>query len=271
MISFRAFFASTLIAFTALTSAFADNTALEQKLESQYALTKTTADRSDIVTAGAVLVLQKDNLLMNKISASIPPTNTYKDGKFSQGLMGALACKWCRKFPGSSQTPTDNRFFVKGEKFWVTKIEIKEDGVVFDLYTDPISDERYYSLLKFPFPKGSTPDPDKILSEVAEVVTVQADDASNGQQGAGKDQQAAPAAAPAPAAPAAAMAPIAAPPPPTDAPPAQPKTIAVGQTKDMVTANFGQPSKVVKLANKEIDYYPDMKVTFVKDKVTDVQ
>jgi hypothetical protein len=49
-------------------SAFADNAALQQKLESQYALTKTTADRNDIVAAGSVLVLQKDNLLMNKVS-----------------------------------------------------------------------------------------------------------------------------------------------------------------------------------------------------------
>ena len=36
-------------------------------------------------------------------------------------------------------------------------------------------------------------------------------------------------------------------------------------------AIFGQPSKVVKLGTKEIDVYPDMKVTFVNNKVTDVQ
>jgi hypothetical protein len=67
------------------------------------------------------------------------------------------------------------------------------------------------------------------------------------------------------------MAPIAPPPPPADAPPPAPKTIALKQTKDEVVANFGQPTKVVKLGTKEIDYYPDMKVTFVNSKVTDVQ
>jgi len=64
-----------------------------------------------------------------------------------------------------------------------------------------------------------------------------------------------------------AMAPIAPPPPP----PAAPKTIALGQTKDEVAAILGQPDKVANLGTKEIDYYPDMKITFVKGKVTDIQ
>jgi hypothetical protein len=73
------------------------------------------------------------------------------------------------------------------------------------------------------------------------------------------------------AAPAAAMAPIAAPPPPVDTPPPAPKTIALHQTKDEVVAIMGQPTKIVKLGTKEIDYYADMKVTFVGGKVADVQ
>lgn len=36
-------------------------------------------------------------------------------------------------------------------------------------------------------------------------------------------------------------------------------------------ATFGQPQKVANLGAKEIYYYPDMKVTFVNGKVTDVQ
>jgi hypothetical protein len=54
-------------------------------------------------------------------------------------------------------------------------------------------------------------------------------------------------------------------------PPTAPKTISVGQTKDEVLAIFGQPQKVVKLATKEMLYYPDMKVTLVEAKVADVQ
>jgi len=55
------------------------------------------------------------------------------------------------------------------------------------------------------------------------------------------------------------------------APPPPPKTISVGQTRDEVVAAFGQPKKVVKLPTKEMLYYPDMKVTLVEAKVTDVE
>jgi hypothetical protein len=59
-------------------------TAIQKKLESEYALTKTTDDKTDIVTAGAVLVLQKDKLLMVAASSSANPCpNTYKDGKLT--------------------------------------------------------------------------------------------------------------------------------------------------------------------------------------------
>jgi hypothetical protein len=240
---------------------------LQQKLESQYTLTKATADRSDIVTAGAVLVLQKDNLLMYTSSTTAPPTNTYKDGKISQGVFGIAACKWCRKIPGTGSAPNvDSRTFVTGEKFWVTKIDVHDDGVVFEFFSDPINDVRYYGLLKFPYSKGAPPSTDQMMSTIAEVVKVQPADNSGGDSG-----QQAQAPAPPPAAPQPAMAPIAPPPPPTDAPPAAPKTITLGQTKDQVVAIMGQPTKVVKLPTKEIDYYPDMKVTFVGGKVKDVE
>jgi len=55
------------------------------------------------------------------------------------------------------------------------------------------------------------------------------------------------------------------------APPPPPMTISIGQTKDEVVAILGQPRKVVKLATKEMLYYPDMKVTLVEEKVADVQ
>lgn len=58
------------------------------------------------------------------------------------------------------------------------------------------------------------------------------------------------------------------PPPPPDAPP--PKTISLGQTTDEVVATFGQPQKVVKLGAKSMYYYPDMKVTLINGKVSDV-
>ena len=43
---------------------------IQRKMESLYVLTKVTADKSDIVTPGSVLVLHKDGLVMCSIDAS---------------------------------------------------------------------------------------------------------------------------------------------------------------------------------------------------------
>jgi hypothetical protein len=124
-------------------------------------------------------------------------------------------------------------------KFWVTQITTKSDGVYFTLLSDPINDQRYKATLQFPFAKGGTPSLDDVAALVGEVMTIDA-----GEQNQTAQQQ-----APAP----------------------QPKTIAVGQTRDEVVAAFGVPTKVIKLATKEIDIFPDMKVTFVHDKVSNVE
>jgi hypothetical protein len=252
---------------------------VQKKLNAEFALTKITADRSDIVSAGAVLVLHKDGLVMYSTPTDTPPLNTYKDGRVQQSAAGNYFRGLGKGLMhGGNATDLANvpqRKFVAGEKFWVTGINIQQDGVVFNVYSDPFNDVRYYGQLKFPFPKNSIPPADGMAKTVEEVITVQPSDddkAGGDQKDAAPAQSAAaqPATA-APAEPAAPMAPIAPPPPPTDQPPAAPKTISVGQTKDVVVATWGQPTKVVKLASKEIYYYPDMKITFVAGKVSDVQ
>jgi hypothetical protein len=142
-----------------------------------------------------------------------------------------------------------NRAFVSGEKFWLTKVDTLQDGIVLHFLSDSYQDQRYHSTLKVPFPKDSAPTADLALNAVGEVIH--------------KDERGdAPAATP--AAVQAAAAPAAPP------PPVQTKTIALGQTKQQVIALFGSPTKVVQLGTKEIDYFPDMKVTFVQNKVSDV-
>ncbi len=89
---------------------------LQERLDSQFKLTKTTADRSDIVTAGSVLVLQKDGLLMCSLDTNVPPTSTYKNGKISMGFGSDLA--WSMQL-GKSSSEVPQRKFVAGEKFWV--------------------------------------------------------------------------------------------------------------------------------------------------------
>jgi hypothetical protein len=249
-----------------------DNAAdLQKKLNAEFTLTKVTADRSDIVTAGSVLVLHKDGLVMYSTPTETSPMNTYKDGQIqvSQGsALIQLGLKWIKGGGGSavpSQTPQHK--FVSGEKFWVTGIAFQSDAVVFAVYSEPFDDVRYYGQLKFPFPKNSMPSSDSMVRAIEEVITVAP--ADNGDSGPQQSQN-----APAPAQPATppeALAPIAPPPPPADQPAAQTKTIAVGQTRDQVIDTWGQPTKDIKLATKEILIYPDMKVTFVAGKVSGVQ
>jgi|GEM_PF-881070 hypothetical protein len=238
---------------------------LQKRLDSQFKVTKTTTDKSDITTAGAVLVLHKDGLVMYSISNPIPPQSTYKKGKITRNVFGK---NFWRDFGNTMATPGTSvdivqRNFVADEKFWVTKVDVKDDGVVFGLYSDPYDDVRYFGELKFPFPKGSAPPADEELKTIAEAVTVQPDD--NAAENA---PQQPPAQA---AQPEQALAPIPPPPPPPDAPPPPPKTISLGETRDQVVATLGQPQKVVNLGAKEIDYYPDMKVTFLHGKVVNVQ
>src|ERR1700722_414218 len=236
---------------------------LQQKLEAQYALTKTTDDKTDIVTAGAILILQKDKLIMYPTTTQIPPQNTYKDGRLSSGAFGAHQS--IQKF-GSlighappSQLQTASRNFVTGEKFWVTKIDVQPDGVVFTLFTDAIQDVRYYSTLKFVYPKGSTPSTDQVMSTVAEVLKVQPDEDAKSDDKGGDQQQGA------------AGGNANQQPPAEQAPAAPPATGGVGQTVDEVVAILGQPDKIINLGPKQIYVYKDLKVTFVKGKVTDAQ
>jgi hypothetical protein len=248
---------------------------LQSQLEAKYTLTKPTDDKSDIVTAGSVLVLQKDRILMYSTSTQVPPQNTYSAGRLSEGAYGVH--QKMQTFGSMIGHPPPQtiqmRQFVTGEKFWVTKIDVQGDGVVFTLFSDPYQDVRYYSTLKFIYPHGTTPSSDQVLSMVAEVLKVDSDDAAKSDD-SGKQQQAAaggdanqqPAAD---AAPAAAAAPAADPAP--AAPAAPPATVEIGQTPDQVTAILGQPEKIINLGTKQIYVYKDLKVTFVKGKVTDAQ
>ena len=258
---------------------------IQAKLVSQFKLTKSTADRSDIVTPGDVVVLQKDGLMMCSTASPYAFSNTYNNGILSANYNNRAkdaAKSYAKAFGlsrlglggGASVTDSANngcpsRKFVAGEKFWITGIVAQKDGILVSALSDPFGDSRFYAEIKFPFAKGSVPPVDDFVKTFAELITVQpSDDSGNqGDQGdQGNQAAAAPASAPAPAA--APMPDIAPPPPPADAPP---PTIALGQTKSQVTAAFGQPVRMAKLGVKEIYYYKDMKVTFTNGKVSNVE
>jgi hypothetical protein len=244
-------------------------------LEAKYAITKTTDDKTDIVTAGAVLILQKDKLLMYSTTTQAPPQNTYSNGRLSAGAFAAH--EKMQSFGSMIGHPppktVTTRYYVTGEKFWVTRIDTLSDGVVFTLFTDAVQDVRYYCTLKFVYPHGATPTTDQVLSTVGEVLKVQEDEPAKsgdqqqaaagggqdqGQQQGGQDNGQAQAQQPAAEQPA-------------PAPAAPPATVEIGQSPDQVVAILGQPEKIINLGPKQIYVYKDLKVTFVKGKVTDAQ
>ena len=159
-----------------------DQAAIQKALTSQFVLTKTTADGSDIVTPGSILVLHKDGLQMFSIATKIPPTITYKDGKLGMGFGDAfgtdMALSAAHKGANVSNVP--QRKFVAGEKFWITAFLVKDKYVILQVYSDPYQDVRYFGQLKFPYNKKSIPSADDLLKTIAEVMTVEPADNSAG-------------------------------------------------------------------------------------------
>ena len=293
---FSKFVVTAVVGAFSLAQAQGPKGTLEKQLESEYLLTTPTADNTDIVTTGSVLILQKKGLSAGVVSSKVVTQNTYKDGQIKAGAASAV-----RRFgglPGISLVPGvgsvagtaagaagGSRDFVNGEKLYVTKITVDraKNGIVFDLISDSYGDAgRYKASLRFEVPKAALASED--VAQVDPTITqvfkiAPADQAAAAPQGG---QQATAAAAAPQAAPApqrrrlprreAPPAPIAPPPPPPPDPVAvETKSIEVGQTKAQVEAILGKPDKSVKVGTKEIYSYKDLKVTFVNGKMTDAQ
>jgi hypothetical protein len=191
--SFRAFAFAIIASMSSLvlSAQAGDPAVLQQKLYAQFRLTTTTPDRSDIVTPGDVVVIHRPGLLMYAVASPMPPSNTYKNGKISQGwggfgkdLMITMAAPG-----GATATDYPHRQFVPEEKCWVKGVQVQKDGVLFQLYSDPYDGLRYYANLKIPFPnKKEMPPVDAVIQTVAEVLTVVRQD-DQGDQGGQQSQQ----------------------------------------------------------------------------------
>src|SRR5271165_2723076 len=124
---------------TAEQKALIEKILLWERLNSQFKITKITADKSDIVTAGSVVVLEKDGLLMYRLDNTILPTTTYKGGKLSMTMGSRMGTNLALALaqPGADLSNVPQRRFVAGEKFWVTAIFVQESNVMFQFYSDP--------------------------------------------------------------------------------------------------------------------------------------
>jgi len=246
---------------------------LDQQLAARYAVTTPTADNTDIVTPGVILVLEKRGLATGDATSNVVVANSYKDGRIRSGIAGTMSKFSGFGIPGASSNPVGNtasRTFVSGEKVFVTAIQLKGNQIIFSLLSDAYNNVRYKGTLSFEFPKKVIESGDlaKVQQTIDEVFSI--DTSAKTDTNAAPAPDASPQASAAPVAPV--IAPLA-PPPPIGHPGGTPgvATIAMGQTPDQVAAILGQPQKVTKMSGKEIYFYRDLKVTFKNGKVSDVE
>ena len=237
---------------------------LADQLNAQYTMVKMGADSSGpaVVEPGTILIIQKGGILGVPYSdVSIVPTK-YQDGKIQSpnSLMMKGIGHAFSKF-GSSKQQTTHLFQV-GEKVYPSRIDVNQASdkitlgiVACDSCNNTNPPTFFKADLIFQFAKGylATANPPQVMDVIAQVFTV---DDSGGQQdqgGAGQGNQNGQGG------------------PPPNQPPPPPQTIQLGQTIDEVVATLGQPDKIVNLGAKQIYVYKDLKVTFLKGKVSDVQ
>ena len=148
--------------------------AIEQKLFTEFKLARIAADRSEVLTPGDRVVIQKPGLTMYAVASPMPPSYTYKNGRIGRGLMGlGKEVEISMRTPGGTAADYPRRAFTPGEKCWVTGLEVQKDGVVFQLFSDRYEGTRYYANLKIAFPnKKEIPTVDEASQLVAEVLTV---------------------------------------------------------------------------------------------------
>jgi hypothetical protein len=225
---------------------------VEQQLQSQYPPTKLAGDKLRITQPGSVLLVQMNGMFASPLN-EFAFMNTYKDGRIKRSAASALI-----------HDAKTSRELQAGEQVYLLKTEVKDSGIVFSLQSCIACDGSevdpqmaYRASLTFQYPKGylETTDFAQIQRTIGQVFTVAGGGSTDAQPGMDPPtpQVAQPVSQPRPV------------------PQAEPARIALGQTIGEVTANLGQPDKVVDLGSKKIYVYRDLKITFLDGKVSDVQ
>lgn len=250
-----------------------DAASLQSQLTAKYKPVKLGEDSTGVavIEAGTILDIKKGGILSYPTSNARPFASTYKDGT----IHAPGSVKIPSWMPHASSVPGqvgDTKFLTVGEKVYVTKIEVQEKDkvAIFIIECDTCNNVQDPSLRRaqvlFQYPKGylASADVGQVSDVIEQVLTPDTGGDSSQQQGQqgqdnqqpGQDAQGQPAQQ-------------------QDAAPAQPAqpppTIQLGQTPDQVIAIMGQPDKIVDLKTKQIYVYKDLKVTFVKGKVSDVE
>jgi hypothetical protein len=231
---------------------------LDEQLSAQYTLVKLGTDSggTSVLEPGTVLEIEKAGVL------SLPPAaNTFCSSKHQDGSIHAPN-RFC-----TTLLKTKSSYFEVGQKVYPSKltVDLKKERVLFGVVacdscngTNPPT--FYKAEVIFQFRKGylqhaSASEIEDTLGEVFAIDNGNGngDQSQGGQAQAGQSSQSSQAQ------------------PATSAAPSDPQSIRLGETPDQVKATLGPPEKIADLGTKKIYVYKDMKITFVHDKVSDVE
>jgi hypothetical protein len=270
--------AVTLSALLVPTPAAAQAVSLLEQLQAQYKVVKMGSDTGgfSVVEKGTLLAIQKGGVLGVPYSDKTSLATKYEGGVVHSpnGMMVEGKKRLLGHFSQTASQGQTTKLLAVGDKVYPTKIEVAldKDTVTMGIVacdtcnkTDPPTYNK--ANVVFQFPKGSlaAASAGSVEDTIGQLLSISTDDGGQdqggnqqggdqqgsaqqcgGQQQGGGQQQAA-------------------------APPAEPQTIQLGQSTDDVIAALGQPDKIVNLGAKQIYVYKDLKVTFLKGKVSDVQ
>ncbi len=205
--------------------------ALESQLRTEYRWAQVDGRNGEVISPGAVLIVRREGITTNPVIAPLNAQNNFKDGQIKRSALNLF----------TQEQATAGRF-VTGDRVYVTKTEVKDTAVVLSLVSvDPIGPMRAKASIAFQFPKGyvTTTDFNQVARIIDEVLGVPPEARRR------------------------------APPPPP--PPPQPtQEVTLGATIAQVRQALGPPERVADLGPKQIYIYPNLKVTFIDGKVTDV-
>ncbi|HEY0784565.1 MAG TPA: hypothetical protein VGD62_01765 [Acidobacteriaceae bacterium] len=240
-------------------------------LQKKYTITETTPDFEQITRDGTTMAMKTAGVYSIPANLVIKPDNQVVDGKVkTPGMM--VRMMW---------TKSGAHVLQNGDKVYVTKIDSKSesggDTLRFGLLTVDALDvsgseskKKYDAYVSFKFKKGylDEPPPEEVEQAVEAVLAPDTgDDAKGGDKADAGAQAPAHASAPKAAAPAPAVAAVA----PAPAPAAPPPTISIGESSTEVLQAMGMPLQMIDLGKKKMYVYKAMKITFINDKVADMQ
>jgi hypothetical protein len=268
------------------TSAGGQAVSLQEQLQAQYKNVKMGSDTGgySVVEKGTLLAIQKGGILGVPYSDKTVLVTKFEGGTVHSpnNMMVEGKKRLLGHFSQTSSQGQTTKLLAVGDKVYPTKIDVsvEKDTVTMGIVacdtcnkTDPPTYNK--ANVVFQFPKGSLAagNAGAVEDIIGQLLSISNDEAAQdqggqnqqggdqqgggqqggaqqgqqgGQQQGGQAQQAA-------------------------APPAEPQTIQLGQTTDEVVGALGQPDKIVNLGAKQIYVYKDLKVTFLKGKVSDVQ